>query len=123
MREVTAAAQENAKALNAAHAVRARRRDRPGRDAQADRLDARRGRPRRAGAGKELRRHLVAPAATAEQVTFESTAGRWVLAIAVLGSGMAFLDGTVVNVALPDIGRDLGRIDERRCSGSSTATC
>ena len=29
------------------------------------------------------------------------------LAVAVLGSGMAFLDGTVVNVALPDIGRDL----------------
>ena len=27
--------------------------------------------------------------------------------MAVLGSGMAFLDGTVVNVALPDIGRDL----------------
>jgi len=27
--------------------------------------------------------------------------------VAVLGSGMAFLDGTVVNVALPDIGRDL----------------
>src|SRR5215217_9080627 len=38
---------------------------------------------------------------------FTSTAGRWVLAVAVLGSGMAFLDGTVVNVALPDIGRDL----------------
>ena len=34
-------------------------------------------------------------------------AGRWVLAVAVLGSGMAFLDGTIVNVALPDIGRDL----------------
>jgi EmrB/QacA subfamily drug resistance transporter len=30
-----------------------------------------------------------------------------VLAVAVLGSGMAFLDGTVVNVALPTIGRDL----------------
>jgi MFS family permease len=30
-----------------------------------------------------------------------------VLAVSVLGSGMAFLDGTVVNVALPDIGRDL----------------
>ncbi len=30
------------------------------------------------------------------------------LAVAVLGSGIAFLDGTVVNVALPDIGRDLG---------------
>ena len=35
-------------------------------------------------------------------------AGRWVLAATVLGSGMAFLDGTVVNVALPAIGRDLG---------------
>ena len=41
------------------------------------------------------------------EVEYESTAGRWVLAVAVLGSGMAFLDGTVVNVALPDIGRDL----------------
>jgi EmrB/QacA subfamily drug resistance transporter len=30
-----------------------------------------------------------------------------VLAVAVLGSGIAFLDATVVNVALPDIGRDL----------------
>jgi EmrB/QacA subfamily drug resistance transporter len=34
--------------------------------------------------------------------------GRWLLAVAVAGSSMAFLDGTVVNVALPDIGRDLG---------------
>lgn len=41
-----------------------------------------------------------------EELAFGSTAGRWVLAVAVLGSGMAFLDGTVVNVALPDIGRD-----------------
>jgi EmrB/QacA subfamily drug resistance transporter len=40
-------------------------------------------------------------------IAFKSRAGRWVLAISVLGSGMAFLDGTVVNVALPDIGRDL----------------
>ena len=46
------------------------------------------------------------PAAT-EAVAFGTPAGRWVLAVAVLGSGMAFLDGTVVNVALPDIGRDL----------------
>jgi EmrB/QacA subfamily drug resistance transporter len=44
----------------------------------------------------------------ADEVAFGSTAGRWVLAVAVLGSGMVFLDGTVVNVALPDIGRDLG---------------
>lgn len=35
-------------------------------------------------------------------------AGRWVLFTTVLGSGMAMLDGTVVNVALPHIGRDLG---------------
>jgi len=33
--------------------------------------------------------------------------GRWVLAAAVLGSSMAFLDATVVNVALPTIGREL----------------
>ncbi|MBS1880839.1 MAG: DHA2 family efflux MFS transporter permease subunit [Actinobacteria bacterium] len=43
-----------------------------------------------------------------EGVAFESGTGRWLLAVAVAGSGMAFLDGTVVNVALPDIGRDLG---------------
>jgi EmrB/QacA subfamily drug resistance transporter len=43
-----------------------------------------------------------------KEVAFDSPAGRWVLAVAVLGSGLAFLDGTVVNVALPDIGRDLG---------------
>jgi EmrB/QacA subfamily drug resistance transporter len=45
--------------------------------------------------------------ASGEGLAFESNGGRWVLAVAVLGSGMAFLDGTVVNVALPDIGRDL----------------
>ena len=45
-------------------------------------------------------------------IAFKSKAGRWVLAISVLGSGMAFLDGTVVNVALPDIGRDLGASTE-----------
>ena len=33
--------------------------------------------------------------------------GRWVLLATVLGSGVAFLDSTVVNVALPTIGRDL----------------
>ena len=36
-----------------------------------------------------------------------SAKGRWVLAITVLGSGIAFLEATVVNVALPEIGRDL----------------
>ena len=33
---------------------------------------------------------------------------RWVLVVAVLGSSLAFIDGTVVNVALPAIQRDLG---------------
>jgi len=34
--------------------------------------------------------------------------GRWVLLATVLGSGVAMLDATVVNIALPVIGRDLG---------------
>jgi EmrB/QacA subfamily drug resistance transporter len=42
-----------------------------------------------------------------EGLRLDSAAGRWVLLVTVLGSGMAFLDGTVVNVALPTIGRDL----------------
>ncbi|MGV1048647.1 MAG: MFS transporter [Solirubrobacterales bacterium] len=46
------------------------------------------------------------PPPPAAGVAFQSPAGRWLLAVAVAGSGMAFLDGTVVNVALPDIGRD-----------------
>ena len=33
--------------------------------------------------------------------------GRWVVAATVLGSSMAMLDSTVVNVALPTIGREL----------------
>ncbi|MGZ5417282.1 MAG: MFS transporter [Nocardioides sp.] len=37
----------------------------------------------------------------------DSPQGRWVLLAAVLGSGMAMLDGSVVNVALPRIGADL----------------
>lgn len=34
--------------------------------------------------------------------------GRWVVVATVLGSGLALLDGTVVNIALPHIGEDLG---------------
>src|SRR5260370_31604911 len=34
--------------------------------------------------------------------------GRWVLLATVLGSSMAMLDGTVVNIALPTIGKSLG---------------
>ena len=47
-------------------------------------------------------------AASSELVRFDSPRGRWVLALTVLGSGIAFLEATVVNVAVPEIGRDLG---------------
>ncbi|SHG15731.1 drug resistance transporter, EmrB/QacA subfamily [Jatrophihabitans endophyticus] len=40
-------------------------------------------------------------------LALKSAAGRGVLAATILGSGMAMLDGTVVNVALPRIGGDL----------------
>jgi EmrB/QacA subfamily drug resistance transporter len=40
-------------------------------------------------------------------LSMSSAQGRWVLAATVLGSGIAFLDSTVVNVALPHIGEDL----------------
>ncbi|HEX4755346.1 MAG TPA: MFS transporter [Candidatus Dormibacteraeota bacterium] len=38
---------------------------------------------------------------------YKSAAGRWIITATVLGSGVAFLDGTVVNIALPTIARDL----------------
>jgi len=38
----------------------------------------------------------------------KSTAGRWILAASILGSGAVFLEGSVVSVAMPAIGRDLG---------------
>jgi len=41
-------------------------------------------------------------------LTYTSARGRWVIFATVLGSGMAFLDSTVVNIALPRIGTDLG---------------
>jgi EmrB/QacA subfamily drug resistance transporter len=44
----------------------------------------------------------------AGQLRMGTARGRWVLTAAVLGSGMALLDSTVVNVALPRIGTDLG---------------
>lgn len=43
----------------------------------------------------------------AAPLRYGSPAGRWVLLATVLGSGVAFLDGTIVNVALPRIGADL----------------
>ncbi|MFD7030783.1 MFS transporter [Streptomyces sp. NPDC059917] len=41
-------------------------------------------------------------------VRLASARGRWILLATVLGSSMALLDSTVVNVALPRIGQDLG---------------
>jgi len=41
-------------------------------------------------------------------LSYASARGRWVILATVLGSGMAFLDSTVVNIALPRIGTDLG---------------
>ena len=41
-------------------------------------------------------------------VRYRSSAGRWVLLVTVLGSGLVALDATVVNVALPAIGQDFG---------------
>ena len=49
----------------------------------------------------------VLRAVTGNGIRFSSAEGRWVLATAVLGSAVAFLEATVVNVALPEIGRDL----------------
>ena len=60
----------------------------------------------RGAAVVQVRRASQATAAV-EPVRYGTTAGRWVLAAAVLGSGIAFLDSTVVNVALPAIGEDL----------------
>jgi EmrB/QacA subfamily drug resistance transporter len=51
-----------------------------------------------------------APCAPAGTARFGASAGagRWVLAAAILGSSLAFVDGTAVNVALPALQRDLG---------------
>jgi EmrB/QacA subfamily drug resistance transporter len=44
----------------------------------------------------------------APALRLSSPQGRWVLLSCVLGSGLAGIDATVVNIALPNIGRDFG---------------
>lgn len=50
---------------------------------------------------------MAAPPQESPAVRMSSPAGKWILLTTVLGSSMAMLDSTVVNVALPTIGRDL----------------
>ena len=52
-----------------------------------------------------------------EAVRMGTSTGRAVIAAAVLGSGMAFLDGTVVNVALQDHRRRTSTRASPSCSG------
>ena len=40
-------------------------------------------------------------------IRYGTPEGRWIIVAAVLGSGVVFVDGTVVNVALPALSRDL----------------
>jgi EmrB/QacA subfamily drug resistance transporter len=49
-----------------------------------------------------------AAAPAADVVRMATARGRWVLAATITGSALAMLDATVVNVALPMIGEDLG---------------
>ena len=55
-------------------------------------------------------------------VRYGEAAGRWVLAATVLGSGHGLLDGTVVNVALPQHRRATSTRASPACSGPSTPT-
>ena len=47
------------------------------------------------------------PERAADPLRYASARGRWALAAVILGSGAAFLESSVVTVALPEIGRDL----------------
>ena len=48
------------------------------------------------------------PAPLVPSISRASAQGRWILLATVLGSGISLLDSTVVNVALPALGSDLG---------------
>src|SRR3954464_9620769 len=70
-----------------------------------------------AAVGPTTRRHrcrslaAMSDSATAPDgggLRLSTPAGRWVLTAAVLGSAVVSLDATVVNVALPTIGREMG---------------
>jgi EmrB/QacA subfamily drug resistance transporter len=50
----------------------------------------------------------MADTTQAPSLRMSTAAGRWAVTVAVLGSGIAALDATVVNIALPTIGREFG---------------
>lgn len=55
------------------------------------------------------RPRAAAMAATPDgKIVLDSAAGRWTVAASVTGSGAVFLESTIVTVALPAIGRELG---------------
>jgi len=51
---------------------------------------------------------MTVESAPSGQLTLSQRSGRWLLVASVLGSGLAGIDATVVNVALPALGDDLG---------------
>ncbi|MRJ78245.1 MFS transporter [Aeromicrobium sp. SMF47] len=51
--------------------------------------------------------HERSPGVNAGTIRLASAQGRWVLAAMILGSGMAFLDGSIVGLALPAMNADL----------------
>jgi len=55
-----------------------------------------------------VNQHVSGQSVQPRQLPLASAGARWLIAAAVLGSGIALLDGTVVNVALPTMGRELG---------------
>src|SRR5579864_5746941 len=57
--------------------------------------------------GAPARQTGLMAATSTGQIRFGTPAARWVIAAMVLGSGIVFLDGTIVNVALPAIGKAL----------------
>ena len=58
-------------------------------------------------ADSDERAPASAPGEAGDAAALASAKGRWILLATVLGSGMASLDATVVNVALPRLGEDL----------------
>src|SRR4051794_15158769 len=60
------------------------------------------------GCGPRGRAAGSAGQAVSDLIKYGTPAGRWVLLATVLGTSLAFIDATVVNIALPSIGRSLG---------------